>query len=153
MVFSKKVVLINTLIVIVPLFILLSIITVNSLRRQVLSSRRAAEDTVQINVSQINEKINTFNLIETMINANENIRMFFISPEGYTEDEVIDVLLTQTTILESISRITPYLYSTRLFPTNAIIPERWPMILQESRLTENDKQRWSLNYRDRKSVV
>ena len=147
MIFSKKVVLINTLIVIVPLFILLSIITVNSLRRQVLSSRRAAEDTVQINVSQINEKINTFNLIETMINANENIRMFFISPEGYTEDEVIDVLLTQTTILESISRITPYLYSTRLFPTNAIIPERWPMILQESRLTENDKQRWSLNYR------
>jgi len=147
MVFSKKVVLINTLIVILPLFILLSIITVNSLRRQVLSSLRTAQDTVENNVDQINEKLKTFNLIETMVNANETLRMFFISPEGYTEDEVIDILKSQTTILENVFRITPYLYSTRLFPTNSTIPERWPMILQESRLTDKDKNRWAFNYR------
>lgn len=147
MLFSRKVVLINTLIVVIPLFILLSIITVNSLRRQVVSSRQVAQDTVANNVEQINDKLKTFNLIETMINANETIRFFFISPEGYTENEVIDILKTQTTIMENVSAITPYLYSTRLFPTNSIIPERWPMILKESRLTDDDKKEWAFNYR------
>ncbi len=144
--FSKRVVFVNTLIVIIPLFILLVFFTVNGLKRQLENSRKSAVDILNASVSQINEKMETFNLLETLIKTNETIRLYFISPQSYDEEEVISILMEESRYMESAAKITPYLYSMRLFALDPSIPERWPIILQASRLTENDKKEWSFNY-------
>lgn len=144
--FSKRVVFVNSLIVIIPLFIIFVSLLVASQKNLLETSENAARDIVKVNVQNVNEKIRTFDLIETMINSNEEIRLFFISPESYQENEIIDILKNETTILEYVSSITPYLYSIRLFTENPNIPERWPTVLKGLRLTEAEKKRWIYDY-------
>lgn len=145
--FSKRVVLVNTVIVIIPLFLLISGLAISGLRKEVKGAQKVALESLSKDMEQINEKLETFNLIEIMLNTNDTLRMFFITPESYSENEVIDTLKTQSSILENVLTITPYLYSVRLFAHNPIIPERWPMILSESRLSGADKHYWDFNYR------
>lgn len=104
--FSKRVVFVNTLIVIIPLFILLVFFTVNGLKRQLENSRKSAVDILNASVSQINEKMETFNLLETLIKTNETIRLYFISPQSYDEEEVISILMEESRYMDPEQKVS-----------------------------------------------
>ena len=100
--FSQKLVFAYTCIVVIPLFILVitAIGLIRSSRVEELESN--SEGLLLENYEQVQKNMQSFNLFEQLVNSNGKLMLFFTIPERSNEDEIIDTMISETTMLERI---------------------------------------------------
>src|SRR5574344_1529071 len=144
--FSRRIVFVYTCIVVVPLLILVIYIAPVTRYRQYSELRKQGATIQQENVSLINKNIETFELIERMINGNMELTLFFTTPETSNENEIINTMIDEATTIERTLSVLPNIYAVRIFTDNPIIPERWPVFMKSSRTNLAALKKWEYNY-------
>ncbi len=146
MIFSKRLVLIYTLIVITPLSLLLLTFSEYFRRSNYTELIHDSAKIVSERVEEINSHIDSFALIESVIKGNNDLLFFFSSRETVEESEVIKTLVDEAKEVERILFLMPHIYGIRIFKENEKILERWPVILNESRSNVHELEKWEFNY-------
>ncbi|MCQ2591204.1 MAG: histidine kinase [Treponema sp.] len=144
--FSKRIVLVYSIIVIGPLFLLISAITYSLISKE--ESRIVQEEVNLLNESckKVEEAINTIDLVESIILSDTELTLFLARPESISENELINTILTKASYMEQVCEITPDIYAIRIFPKNTRIPERWPVFLSSKRIENEPHKRWNYDY-------
>ena len=144
--FSQKLVFAYTCIVVIPLFIL--VVTAMGLirRSRVEELESNSEGLLQENYEQVQKNIETFTLFEQLVNSNGKLMLFFTIPERSDEDEIIDTMISETTMLERTIETVPNIYGLRVFSDNPVVPERWPIFMNSSRTKLASLNRWEFGY-------
>ena len=144
--FSQKLVFAYTCIVVIPLFIL--VVTAMGLirRSRVEELEATSEGLLQENYEIVQKNIESFSLFEQLINSNGKLTLFFTVPERSNEDEIIDTMISETTMLERTLETVPNIYGLRVFSDNPMVPERWPIFMNSSRTNLSKLQRWEYGY-------
>lgn len=144
--FSKRLVMIYTCIVIVPLsvlFVILMMVYKRNYRKDIQDKSR---QLVLEKVSDIQKRIERFENIEKMINSNAELLSFLMSPEEYSDSEIIDKVISTTSFLEKILTVESDLSSLRIFSDNQMVPERSPVLFSSSRTDLESLERWEFGY-------
>ncbi len=144
--FSQKLVFAYTGIVVIPLFIIV-ITAMGVIRKSRVEELEAnSEGLLQENIEIVNKNIESFNLFEKLINSNGKLTLFFTMPELSNEDEIIETMISETTMLERTLETVPNIYGLRVFSDNPLIPERWPIFMNSSRTNLEALNRWEYAY-------
>lgn len=146
MVFSKRIVYVYVSIIIIPLSLLIIGIYFFNLRNEIRKLEKIAIEDISIDTQNIYRILKEFNSIESIILSDDEFNLFLNNPTNLNEEEMIELLNERTTRFEQIQVITQDIYGIRIFANNTLIPERWPIILQSSRL-KSIPQKWTLNYK------
>ena len=144
--FSKKLVFAYTCIVVIPLSII--VITAMSLirRARVEELEANSEGLLQENYEIVNKNIDICDRVELLVNSNGQLTLFFTMPERYNEDEIIQTMISEATMLERSIEAVPSIYALRVFADNPRIPERWPIFMNSSRTNLAVLDRWEFAY-------
>ncbi len=145
MTFSRRIVLVYTSIIIIPLAILIIGILFFSLRKEIQKLEENAITDISLDTQNVYRILKEFNSIESIILSDDEFNLFLNNPNSHNEDEMIKLLSEKTTLFEHLQVITVDIYGIRIFTNNSNILERWPVILQSSRL-KSIPQKWTLNY-------
>ena len=147
MLFSKRIVFVYSLIVIVPIFVIILSITYADMKRE--GNRLKLEELTSLieKCKIVEDAKNNFDLVESIIQGDADLSLFLARPESCSEDELINTLLRKADFLEKVCEITPRIYSIRIFSNNPKIPERWPVFLSSNRISNEEKNRWSFDYK------
>lgn len=145
MTFSRRIVLVYTSIIIIPLAILIIGILFFSLRKEIKKLEENAITDISFDTQNVYRILKEFNSIESIILSDDEFNLFLNNPNSHNEDEMIKLLSEKTTLFEHLQVITVDIYGIRIFTNNSNILERWPVILQSSRL-KSIPQKWTLNY-------
>jgi two-component system sensor histidine kinase YesM len=144
--FSQKLVFAYTCIVVIPLFILV-ITAMGLIRRSRVEELEAnSEGLLQENYEIVQKNIESFSLFEQLVNSNGKLTLFFTIPERSNEDEIIDTLISETTMLERTLETVPNIYGLRVFSDNPLVPERWPIFMNSSRTNLAALDTWEFGY-------
>ena len=144
--FSQKLVFAYTCIVVVPLFILV-ITAMGFIRRSRVEELEAnSEGLLQENYEIVLKNIESFDLFEKLINSNGKLTLFFTMPERSDENEIIETMISETTMLERTLETVPNIYALRVFSDSPLVPERWPIFMNSSRTDLSSLQRWEYGY-------
>jgi two-component system sensor histidine kinase YesM len=133
-IFSRRLVLVYTVIVAVPLAMLILVGTEHLRRREYRRIIAGAENDLKDNVSHISTCIDLFLRIEIAITRNRKMDDLFLFSD--TSDKISIVFQTRDLsdelecLLVSISQI----YGIRIFTDDENIPERWPVFFHKERL-------------------
>lgn len=146
MVFSKRIVYVYVSIIIIPLSLLIIGIYFFNLRNEIQKLEEVAIEDISIDTQNIYRILKEFNSIESIILSDDEFNLFLNNPTNLNEEEMIELLNERTTLFEHIQVITQDIYGIRIFTNNTMVPERWPIILQSSRL-KSIPQKWTLNYK------
>ncbi|HOS29585.1 MAG TPA: histidine kinase [Treponemataceae bacterium] len=146
MVFSKRLVLIYTLIVIIPLSVVLITFSEYFKKNSYAELIAASEKAVSEQAAEINSFIESFALIESVISGNNDLKYFFSSPDVIDESEMIKTVVNEAKEIERLLFVLPKIYGIRIFKENENILERWPVILNESRADAGSLKKWEFNY-------
>ena len=144
--FSQKLVFAYTCIVVIPLFVL--VITAMGIIRtsRVEELEINSEGFLQENFEIVNKNIEIYDRIELLVNSNAQLTLFFTMPERYNEDEIIQTMISEATMLERTIETVPSIYGLRVFSDNPHIPERWPIFMNSSRTSLDVLDRWEFGY-------
>ena len=144
--FSQKLVFAYTCIVVIPLSII--VITAMGLIRQsrVEELESSSEGLLMENYETVTKNIESFSLFEQLINSNGKLTLFFTIPDRNSEDEIIETMISETTMLERTLETVPNIYGLRVFSDNPLIPERWPIFMNSSRTELASLNRWEYGY-------
>ena len=144
--FSQKLVFAYTCIVVIPLFILV-ITAMGLIRRSRVEELEAnSEGLLQENYEIVQKNIETFSRFEQLINSNGRLTLFFAIPERSDEEEIIETMISETTMLERTIETVPNIYGLRVFSDNPNVPERWPIFMNSSRTNVASLNRWEYSY-------
>jgi Predicted signal transduction protein with a C-terminal ATPase domain len=148
MLFSKRLVLVYTCIIVVPVF--LAVILASEYLRvqkyQELSS--IANTAAAAEARSVEENIDYFASIESMLAADDELTMLMLNATESTEESSkIKTLRNETASLERLLSLVPRLYAVRVFASNPNIPERFPILLDERRIDLAALHRWEYGYR------
>ncbi len=144
--FSQKLVFAYTCIVVIPLFLIV-ISAMGLIRRSRVEELEAtSEGLLQENLEIVEKNIESFSLFEQLINSNGRLTLFFTIPERSNEDEIIDTMISETTMLERTLETVPNIYGLRVFSDNPLVPERWPIFMNSSRTNLSVLNRWEYGY-------
>lgn len=144
--FSQKLVFAYTCIVVIPLFIIV-ITAMGLIRRSRVEELEAnSEGLLQENFEIVNKNLETFTRFELLVNSNGQLTLFFTMPERSNEDEIIETMISETTMLERTIETVPNIYGLRVFADNPNVPERWPIFMNSSRTNLKALNRWEFNY-------
>jgi len=146
MVFSKRLVLIYTLIVITPLSILLLTFSEYFKKSNYTELIAASEKAVYEQVKEINSNLESFALIESVISGNNDLKYFLSSADLIDESEMITTVVNEAKEIERLLFVLPQIYGIRIFKENEHILERWPVVLNESRADVANLKKWEFNY-------
>jgi len=146
MTFYKKIIFVYASIIIIPLSLLLIGFSFANFHRQIKKVEEISLGAINNDTHTIYRILKEFNSIETIILSDDKINLLLSNPSNYDEETIIDTLIEKTNLFEQIQVTTPDIYSIRIFSNNESIPERWPVILHSSRLSEMPDY-WSLNYK------
>ena len=105
-----------------------------------------SEGLLQENCEIVNKNIDICNRIELLVNSNAKLTLFFTIPERSNEDEIIETMISETTMLERTLEATPNIYALRVFSDNPLVPERWPIFMNSSRTDLGSLARWEYGY-------
>ena len=144
--FSKRLVLVYTCIVIIPLFLLVCIISFIVERRQYDELRTKSSASVEVNAKYIERNIKSFDLLEQMVNGNGELMLFFTIPENNDETAIINTMIEEATTIERTLSVLPEIYAVRIFTDSPVIPERWPVFMNSSRTNLSSLRKWEYNY-------
>ena len=118
--FSRKLVFAYTCIVVVPLFILV-ITAMGFIRRSRVEELEAnSEGLLQENYEIVLKNIESFDLFEKLINSNGKLTLFFTMPERSDENEIIETMISETTMLERTLETVPNIYALRVFSDSSL---------------------------------
>lgn len=146
MTFSKKLVFAYTGIVVIPLFIIV-VTAMGLIRKSRVEELEASSEGLLIeNYDLVQKNIESFSLFEQLINSNGKLTLFFTIPERSSENEIIDTMISETTMLERTLETMPNIYGLRVFSDNPLIPERWPIFMNSSRTDLAALNRWEYAY-------
>ena len=108
--FSRKVVLVFSLIVLAPLLFLYGVILVLMYVQAVSGLEALCSLEVHMNEEKIYENMQSFELIQKMIRANGELVLFITSPESREEQEIIRTVRSEERRVgkECRSRWSPY---------------------------------------------
>ena len=144
--FSQKLVFAYTCIVVIPLFIIV-ITAMGLIRRSRVEELEAnSEGLLQENFEIVNKNLETFTRFELLVNSNGQLTLFFTMPESCSEEEIIDTMISETTMLERTIETVPNIYGLRVFADNPNVPERWPIFMNSSRTNLKALNRWEYRY-------
>ena len=144
--FSQKLVFAYTCIVVIPLFILV-ITAMGLIRRSRVEELEAnSEGLLQENYEIVQKNIETFSRFEQLVNSNGRLTLFFAIPERSDEEEIIETMISETTMLERTIETVPNIYGLRVFSDNPNVPERWPIFMNSSRTNVANLDKWEFNY-------
>ena len=105
--FSQKLVFVYTCTVVIPLFIIV-ITAMGFIRNSRIEELEAnSEGLVLENYDTVTKNIESFNLFEKLINSNGELTLFFTMPERCSEDEIIETMISETTMLERTLETVP----------------------------------------------
>jgi len=144
--FSEKLVFAYTCIVVIPLFIL--VITAMGVIRKsrVEELESSSEGLILENYETVKKNIETFSRFEQLVNSNGTLTLFFTIPERSNEEEIINTMISETTMLERTLETVPNIYGLRVFSDNPLVPERWPIFMNSSRTNLSALERWEYGY-------
>ena len=144
--FSRKLVFAYTCIVVIPLFVL--VITAMGLIRnsRVEELEINSEGLLQENYEIVNKNIEICDRVELLVNSNAQLTLFFTMPERYNEEEIIQTMISEATMLERTIETVPSIYGLRVFSDNPHVPERWPIFMNSSRTRLDSLDRWEFGY-------
>ena len=144
--FSQKLVFAYTCIVVIPLFIL--VVTAMGLIRssRVEELEANSEGLLQENFEIVKKNQETCTSFELLVNSNGLLTLFFTIPERSSEDEIIETMISETTMLERTIETVPNIYGLRVFADNPNVPERWPIFMNSSRTNLKALNRWEFGY-------
>ena len=144
--FSQKLVFAYTCIVVIPLFIIV-ITAMGLIRRSRVDELEAnSEGLLQENLEIVQKNIETFSRFEQLVNSNGRLTLFFTIPERSNEEEIIETMISETTMLERIIETVPNIYGLRVFSDNPLVPERWPIFMNSSRTELASLNLWEFGY-------
>ena len=144
--FSKRLVMIYTCIVVVPLaviFIILMAIYKSSFQNEVEDNSR---HIVLNEFSDLQRRMESVDRIEKIINSNAALLSFLMSPQEYSETETISTVISATDSLEKILAVETDLSSLRIFADNENVPERSPVLFHSDRTDLDKLERWEFDY-------
>lgn len=144
--FSHRLVIVYTCIVIIPLLALFTYILALTKHTESAELNAQCKKAVRDHSSEISGYIHTFDLLETMINSNNDLMLFFAIPENCDESEIIETTSREATTIERLQTVMPTIYTVRIFADNSLIPERWPVIVSSQRTNLSGLNKWELNY-------
>lgn len=144
--FSRRLVLVYTCIVVIPLVIIVICIATYIRKSQYSDLRSQCSEVLDHNVMLINKNLDSFDLIERMISGNQKLTLFFATPETSDENEIINTMIDESTMIERTLSVLPDIYAVRVFTDNPIIPERWPVFMKSSRTNLAALKKWEYNY-------
>lgn len=144
--FSKKVIVVYSSIVVIPLILLLSVITNLNSKSQYFLLYQECEKANRTNAAHIASVGESFTLIKKMVDANSKLLLYFILPDAKAEDFIIDTIISETSAIEQLLSVTPYIYSVRIFSNNPELPERWPVFLKADRTNVSELKKWEFDY-------
>ncbi len=144
--FSQKLVFSYTCIVVIPLFIL--VVTAMGLirRSRVEELQSYSEGLLLENYDLVKKNIESFSLFEQLINSNGQLMLFFTIPERSSEEEIIETMISESTMIERTLETVPNIYALRVFSDNPLIPERWPIFVNSKRTDLPALKRWEFGY-------
>ncbi len=146
MTFSKRIVLVYTFIVTIPLIVLLIFIFSGVKRRNYAQLKNDCLLAAEANALQIRRNLAVFDSIEQMIGGNYELMHFLRVPEGLSEEERIQTLIAETDEIERTLSVLPDIYGLRVFANNPLIQERWPIIMSSDRTDLYSLKKWECNY-------
>lgn len=146
MLFSKRVVLVYTVLVVIPLFLVIGGVTHVLLARQNMRIHEGEQLLFAENVNGLETALNTFDLIESIIASDPELTLFLARPDSATENELISTILNRASFLEQVYDITPNIYGIRVFSNSSTVPERWPVFLNSSRIANQNNERFEFDY-------
>jgi len=146
MLFSKRIALTYGFLVIIPLSVILMSLLEFSLQRQVSHKKRECLVEVQANASEIKNKIDTINSLDKIIRSDNSFVIFLLNPANHEEEEIISIIKQKTLLIEQVQEVTPAIYGLRIFSSSSLVPERWPVLLNEYRMRKVQLDRWEYNY-------
>lgn len=144
--FSKRLVMIYTCIVVVPLaviFIILMAVYKSSFQNEVEDNSR---HIVLNEFSDLQRRMESVDRIEKIINSNAALLSFLMSPQEYSETETISTVISATDSLEKILAVEADLSSLRIFADNENVPERSPVLFHSDRTDLDKLERWEFDY-------
>lgn len=144
--FSQKLVFAYTGIVVIPLCII--VITAMGLIRnsRMEELEASSEGLVFENYNTVSKNIESFSRFEQLVNSNGALTLFFTIPERSNEEEIIETMISETTMLERTLETVPNIYGLRVFSDNPLVPERWPIFMNSSRTDLASLERWEYGY-------
>jgi len=145
--FSKRLVFIYSLIIIIPLLIVTIIICNIVSKKQYNELRQLCNETVLENQEIVKKNMRSFTSLEQMIAANREMKLFLLLPETDKDFDIVNYIVDKATNIENTLSVIPEVYALRIFTNNPIIPERWPIFLKSSRVDFTNIKRWEYNYR------
>lgn len=133
-VFSRRIVLVYTVIVAVPLAILTLIGTEQLRRGEYRRVVTDAENDLKDNISHIANCIDLFLRIEISIAGNRNMDDLFLFSN---KSDAASVVFQERDLSDELERFLvsmPQIYGIRVFVDDERIPERWPIFFHKERL-------------------
>jgi two-component system sensor histidine kinase YesM len=133
-IFSRRLVLVYTLIVAIPLGFLI-FFAIETLRRSEYQKVvERADKKLEDNVSHVLDCIEVVNRIRNTITNHTAMADYFLFT---SRDDRVSVILQTRTLADELERMQlsfPLLYGIRVFFTDQRLPERWPAFYHENRL-------------------
>jgi len=144
--FTRKLVKVYTLIFAIPILILVIIAIGIFWNRQVKKLTNSAVEQVAISTDHVQTSFNSMVLAESIFTSNLNfLRTLYFTGENDLQN-IIDDIKDFTDEIEHIKLVMPQIYAMRVFVKNENIPERWPVIFNENRLSTIPFNRWTYNF-------
>lgn len=130
----------------IPLIILMMVVLgfITKARREELVS--GGDGLAQENYQTVIKNIQSFTLFEQLVNSNGKLTLLLTIPEHSTEDEIIETMISETTMFERTLQVMLDIYALRIFSDNPLVPERWPIFMNSSRTNLTALERWEFGY-------
>lgn len=130
----------------IPLIILMMVVLgfITKARREELVS--GGDGLAQENYQTVIKNIQSFTLFEQLVNSNGKLTLLLTIPEHSTEDEIIETMISETTMFERTLQVMLDIYALRIFSDNPLVPERWPIFMNSSRTNLAALERWEFGY-------
>lgn len=144
--FSKRIVLVYSIIMLIPLVLFFTVICSLIRNRQMVDIEHACFSTAMENYQVIQNNKESVNLIENMLAGNSELLLFLSNAGELNEDELISTTIAQSVSLERILQAQRYISAIRVFSDNKAVPERFPVLLHSNRTHFSRQREWYPNY-------
>jgi hypothetical protein len=145
-VFSRRLVWVYTIIVMIPVTVLIITATEYLLAGEYRKLIESAGNNLEDNARYITDSVNVFYRIESIIGSSHGITdlIFFTNKEDPLP--VVTRTRAVTDELERLQNSLPRIYGIRIFLSDRRIPERWPIFFHEDRLSLPPEETWQYHY-------
>ncbi len=144
--FTRRLVLVYTCILVIPLFGAVLFGTSWFHQRSYDSLYNTSATQVQYYSDVILHTLETFVSVETAISSDDDFAITLMRPETVSDTALVETVVNEASFLSSLAIVLDDLYDIRVFADSTGVPERWPYILQSTRDALSSLPKYSYNY-------